>query len=621
MPLSELVQKGIEALGYEVATPVQAAVFEVARAGQDLMVQSKTGTGKTTAFGLPVVETVAAGGDKPQALLLCPTRELAKQVAAELAKLGGPKGLRMLPVYGGTAMTPQLNQLKAGVDIIVGTPGRVLDHLRRGSFKADDVKMVVLDEADEMLSMGFWDEVTAILDQLPSSRQTLLFSATLPDEIRRTALTYMKSPEMIDISQDELTVEGITNYYYEASEHLPKPRNLLYILEMERPESAIIFCNTRDDVSIVAAFLRRVGHHALALSGELSQKERERVMGRMKRGDLKFLVATDIAARGIDISDLSHVFLYALPNFTEVYLHRVGRTGRAGKKGFAISLVGGRDEITFTELERKYGVEFHKKELPEEGEIQARQAERIAGELMEKARETEITSFLGVAEHLKASPSGHEVLGFLLKFYFSALEDERREGPVEFGQDDREGGRRERSPRGERRSRRSRRDDGRGESRGRGTRRRDEAEETTIEGDAMHAEAEDASQSAKRARRSRKPDRAEPAELQARPEAGEADSIEKPAPKKPVKRATPVVKMDRIFINRGQSDGYEEADIKAFLSELADVAPERIHRVQLRRTLCFVDLHPGDAASVLKAAEAGCVREERPVIIESARLR
>src|SRR5688572_22119026 len=427
MPLSPEARAGLKALGYELATPVQAATFGPAMEARDLMVQSKTGTGKTTAFGLPLIERVMIGEglQDPQALILCPTRELAIQVAEELAELGDPKGVRVLPIYGGAPMGPQLKSLKAGCDVVAGTPGRVLDHIRRRTLRLVHVHIAVLDEADEMLSMGFWDEVTAILDQLPAQRQTFLFSATLPDEIRKTAKSYMRDPINIDISRDELTVEGITNIAYETDDRLPKPRNLLYLLEVERPESAIIFCNTRDDTNTVANFLRRQGFHAYALSGDLAQKDRERIMNRMKRGDLQYLVATDVAARGIDISDLSHVILYSLPEFTEVYVHRVGRTGRIGKKGTAISLVGGRDEMTFTELKRKFGIQFEVRKLPDHQEVTKLHAQRVAGELLKKAREVEITSFLPLAERLKDVEGGTEVIGYLLKSYYSALEEER----------------------------------------------------------------------------------------------------------------------------------------------------------------------------------------------------
>ena len=276
-----------------------------------------------------------------------------------------------------------------------------------------------------MLSMGFWEDVTAILDKVPAKKQMLLFSATLPDAIRKTALSQMREPVTIDISRDELTVEGITNIFYETNERLPKPRNLLYLLEVERPENAIIFCNTRDDTSTVAAFLRRQGLNALALSGELSQRDREIVMGRMKRGALKYLVATDIAARGIDISDLSHVVNYSLPEFTEVYIHRIGRTGRVGKKGTAIALVSGRDEITLTALRNTFHIDFEKRVLPESSEITKLQAARVVSELVKEAREVEITGALPLAERLIEAEGAAEVVAFLLKGYFAELEEAR----------------------------------------------------------------------------------------------------------------------------------------------------------------------------------------------------
>jgi ATP-dependent RNA helicase DeaD len=431
MPLAPEVQEGLRCLGYEFATPVQAATYDIAISGKDLMVQSKTGTGKTTAFGLPLVERIEMQrGVEPQALILCPTRELAGQVCEELTQLGDPKGVRVLSVYGGTPMAPQLKCLKDGCEVVVGTPGRVLDHVRRRTLRLDSVRTMVLDEADEMLSMGFWDEVTAILDQLPKERQMLLFSATLPDEIRRTAQAYMRDAETINVSRDEMTVEGIRNLFYQAKPKLPKPRNLLYILEMEAPDNAIIFCNTRDDASVVAAFLRRQGLHALALSGEHAQKDRERIMKRMKSGELKYLVATDVAARGIDISDLSHVVNYSLPDFIEVYVHRVGRTGRIGKSGTAVSLVGGRDEMSFTELKRRFGIEFEMRELPSEDEVLEKQAQRVARELLEASRDVEITSCLALARRLQHQEGLPEILALFLKKHFLELESDRSEAPA-----------------------------------------------------------------------------------------------------------------------------------------------------------------------------------------------
>jgi ATP-dependent RNA helicase DeaD len=582
MPLSPEVQAGIRALGYELATPVQAAVFEHAMAGKDLMVQSKTGTGKTTAFGLPLVECIEVDDQRtdPQALVLCPTRELAMQVAEELAELGDPKGVRVLPIYGGAPMGPQLKSLKAGCDVIVGTPGRVLDHIRRRTLRLVHAHMAVLDEADEMLSMGFWEDVTAILSHLPAAKQTLLFSATLPDQIRRTALSQMREPMNIDISRDELTVEGILNVSYEVDDRLPKPRNLMYVLEVERPENAIIFVNTRDDAAMLSAFFRRQGFHALALTGELAQRDREKVMRRMKTGELQFLVATDIAARGIDISDLSHVVNYALPDFTEVYLHRVGRTGRIGKKGVAISLVSGRDEVTYTQLQRQFGVKFEKRTLPEFAEIQKAQAQRVAAELAKLARDTEITSFLTLAEELKSTEQGTEVIAFLLKRHFSQLEDERAKEPVEL--------------RG--------RDDGK-----RGGRHEDEEAESYADAVAsIDGDGDDG----KRKKRKKK-DR----ERRRRDEGEERSAPAEEAP-------PPVDGRVRLFVSRGSNDEYSEDMIRALVLEAAGQgSADDVGRIQLRRTHAFVEVTTEVAHAASEAASKGVEREEKPVTIELARTR
>lgn len=588
MPLSDEALAGVQALGYEFATPVQAAVFERVLAGGDFMVQAKTGTGKTTAFGLPVVEKIRIdGATDPQALVLCPTRELAVQVAEEIAELGDPKGVRVLPIYGGAPMAPQLKSLKAGTDVVVGTPGRVLDHIRRRTLRLVHAHIAVLDEADEMLSMGFWEDVTEILRQLPDERQTLLFSATLPDQIRKTALACMKDPDLIDISRDELTVEGIKNVSYESDPRLPKPRNLLYLLEVERPENAVIFCNTRDDCSILAAFLRRQGLHALALSGELVQKDREKVMRRMKAGDLKYLVATDIAARGIDISDLSHVVNYSLPDFTEVYLHRVGRTGRAGKKGTAISLVSGRDEMTYTELQRSFGIVFEERTLPDFEQINRLQAERVAAELLQVARDTEITSFIRLADHLKQTEAGTEVIAYLLKQHFAALEEERAKAPVELTTraDDEERPKKEKEKK-RKKKKRDRDDDG------------------------PVARSEPDDEPPRRRRKEAPVDEVELAEEPAGPPPG--PPLVEPHP---AERA-------RLFINRGSTDEYDEAMVAQLVIDAAGGgAVDDVSRIQLRKTHAFVEVTPELADAAVAGAARGIEREEKPVAIERARTR
>lgn len=578
MPLSAETRAGLAALGYERATPVQAAVYAPAMSGKDLVVQSKTGTGKTTAFGLPLIERIRADDAlvDPQALILCPTRELALQVAEELAELGDPKGVRIMTIYGGTPMHPQLQGLKAGCDVIVGTPGRVLDHIRRRTLRLVHVHMAVLDEADEMLSMGFWDEVTAILDQLPNERQTFLFSATLPDQIRRAAAKYLKEPEPIDISRDELTVEGIENVYYERDDKLPKPRNLLYLLEVERPETAIIFCNTRDDASVVASFLRRQGLNALTLSGEFGQKDRERIMGRMKRGDLQYLVATDIAARGIDISDLSHVINYSLPDYTEVYIHRVGRTGRIGKSGTAVSLVSGRDEMTFTQLKRQFGIDWKKRVLPERDQILKLQAERVGAELVKRARDVEITSFLHLADYLAKTEGSHEAIAFLLKRHFEAVEQQREAEARE--EDERQRKNMER----------------------RVQRVVEEPEAPPPAKPAPEAPRNEEEGHEKRRRR-RGRDRDEDGE----------GAVPLPALPDHV----------RLFVNRGKLHGFDDDKMRAFVGSLSGGDWPESARMVLRRTHSFVELPEAMAGVVVAASERGLEHDERPVTIERARTR
>src|SRR6476469_7154163 len=364
LPLSEELRKGIAERGYTAPTPVQAAVLGPILAGRDLICRSKTGTGKTAAFGIPLLERIPAGTRKASALVLCNTRELALQVAQEIEALGKHQDLRVVAIYGGAAMGAQTDALIEGAEVIVGTPGRVYGHIRRGNLKLDSTRIAVLDEADEMLSAGFYEEVTRILDKLPNDRQTLLFSATVPPDIEHLAQKYLREPETILLSGDVFTVEHIHNVLHHLVDQYPKPRNLLYLIEREDPEAAIVFCNLRTDTELVANVLNRNGFDAEMLNGDLPQKERERVMAQVKRGEVRFMVATDIAARGIDISDLSHVINYSLPEDPAVYLHRVGRTGRIGKKGTALNLTSGREMTTLTTLEKKFNVVFERKPMP-----------------------------------------------------------------------------------------------------------------------------------------------------------------------------------------------------------------------------------------------------------------
>jgi len=359
------VKLALDEMGYFTPTAVQTAVYKPVSEGKDLLVQSRTGTGKTTAFGLPTISKLIPTHRAPQALILAPTRELALQVSRELTQLGKHRGILVEPIYGGAPIGKQIKALRDGVHIIVGTPGRVLDHIGRRTLDCSTVQTFILDECDEMLSMGFLEDIERVVSHLPDKKQTLLFSATMPDEVTRYARRHMRVPEQISLSRDGISVNEIHHAYYIVS-GIARSRDLLKIIFAENPESAIIFCNTRDETTMVARFLQKQGLDAEPLSSDLAQNDRERVMGRMKQHSLRFLCATDVAARGIDISNLSHVINYSVPESPEIYVHRTGRTGRAGKKGTALSLVGPRELGNFRYVRLQFGIKPEERLLPKD---------------------------------------------------------------------------------------------------------------------------------------------------------------------------------------------------------------------------------------------------------------
>jgi ATP-dependent RNA helicase DeaD len=321
--LPENLLAGIRDLGWQEPMPVQVQVVPKMRQGRDLIVQARTGSGKTGAFGIPILLALDPSRPEPQALVMAPTRELAHQVCSEIEAMGRHLGVRALAVYGGVGYGPQLEALRAGVHVLVGTPGRMLDHLNAGRISFSAVRVVVLDEADELLSLGFWPDMKEIRSFLPARRQSCLFSATIPEKVLALSRAFLQDPEFVSLVEGHSSPTEIEHFYYLTTAQ-EKEKNLARILEYEEPESAIIFCNTKDDVRYVTAFLQRCGFDADQISGDLSQAARERAMARIKAGELRFLVATDVAARGIDISDLSHVIGFAAPDSPEVYLHRTG---------------------------------------------------------------------------------------------------------------------------------------------------------------------------------------------------------------------------------------------------------------------------------------------------------
>ena len=417
-PLSPELIQGIQEKGYTVATGVQAATIEPAVAGKDLVVRSKTGTGKTAAFCIPMIERIEAGAREPRAIVLAPTRELARQVAQECSDLAKYKDIRVTVIYGGVGFGSQEAALQEGTEIIVGTPGRLLDHIRRGNLDLSKCQFAALDEADEMLGMGFFEDVTKILDQTPDSRQCLFFSATVDKRVRSLIHRYAKEPLDIRLSTDTDKVEGITHILYETTPDFHKARALLAILDQEEPQTAIIFCNTREDTATVATYLARQGLDAELISGELPQNKREQVMNRVKNGETQFLVATDVAARGIDISHLSHVVNYSLPADPAVYMHRTGRTGRIGKKGIAISLAGGADLGTRDTLEKQYEIGFEFKKLPTADEAAKARVERQAKAIKDAMRTMAFEGYIGTVRELKKRPDGDMVLAAALRAFF-----------------------------------------------------------------------------------------------------------------------------------------------------------------------------------------------------------
>ncbi|MGB5192854.1 MAG: DEAD/DEAH box helicase [Polyangiales bacterium] len=376
--LSKEVLTALKDMGWDTPTPVQRDSYPLAIAGHDIIVQSRTGTGKTGAFGIPLVDKLITEEGDEQALVLAPTRELALQSAAEIEKLGAYRNIDTVAVYGGASMDRQVRALEKGARVISGTPGRVLDHLKRGTMDASKLRFLVLDEADEMLSMGFAKELHAIIERLPKKRQTLLFSATVDRAIKRVAEKHMHDPQFLGLSGDHVGALGIEHFVYMVS-GVGRVANLITVLETEDPESALIFCNTKAETEEVSAALQRAGFNAEWLNGDRPQKEREEVLDRVRREEIRFLVATDVAARGIDVSHLTHVINFSLPENVEQYVHRTGRTGRAGRTGTAITLVGPTELGILYYLRLQYRIFPVERTLPSEGEQRTRQeADRIA---------------------------------------------------------------------------------------------------------------------------------------------------------------------------------------------------------------------------------------------------
>ena len=387
----ELVQT-VTDLGYEMPTPIQAGTIPLLLAGRDVLGQAQTGTGKTAAFALPMLHALDPASADVQGLVVAPTRELANQVATAIYGYGQQCDVRVLPVYGGQSYSRQINRLRRGVDIVVGTPGRMLDLINKDVLDLSGVRFLVLDEADEMLSMGFVDDIKAILSQTPETRQTALFSATLPAPIRHLADQYMHAPEAVTVNPKQLTVANTEQRYYVVRES-DKLAALTRLLETETITSVLVFARTRAGAAELAEALFERGFQAEALHGELRQQARETILGRFRRGQITILVATDVAARGLDIEDISHVVNYDLPFDTEYYVHRIGRTGRAGKAGTAITLVTPKERWRVRRIEKFTHSSIAPARLPTAPQVLNRRDERfmdrLTGQLVQGELERE----------------------------------------------------------------------------------------------------------------------------------------------------------------------------------------------------------------------------------------
>lgn len=490
LPLTEPVKRAIAEIGWENPTPVQLESYGPAIEGKDLLVQARTGTGKTAGFGIPIVDRLVSDEPGVQALILAPTRELALQSSREIERIGAHRHLRTVAIYGGAPMDPQVRALDDGAQIVSGTPGRVLDHLRRGTLDSSGLKVLVLDEADEMLSMGFARELHAILELLPEDKQVLLYSATVDDPIKRVAERHMKEPVEIELSSDAIGALGVDHFTFMVSGKA-RARDLIKIIEVENPESAIVFCNTKADTEQVASVLQQAGFNAAWLNGDLPQSEREKVMGRTRAGEVRFLVATDVAARGIDISHLTHVINYELPSHLEQYVHRTGRTGRAGRTGTALSLVAPQELGQLYYLRLTYKIFPVERSLPTSGEEQTRRELDRIELLAESVGQRVPEQDLALAKRLLTHPDAEDIIGGLLAQFFGHLDEpdeeaaaarrERKPAPVEEEVEaapKRERPRQQRqSENGERRPRHRNRDDEEGERRSRRRDRDDEEDE------------------------------------------------------------------------------------------------------------------------------------------------
>lgn len=564
----ELVQ-AVAALGYEEPTPIQEMVIPVLLNGQDVIGQAQTGTGKTAAFALPILNQLSPEIDGIQSLILAPTRELAQQVAQAITEYGQKSDVTVLAVYGGQAYDRQIRMLRRGVDIVVGTPGRLIDLMKRSVLDLSHVQTLVLDEADEMLSMGFIEDIETILQATPAERQTALFSATLPAEIRRLANKYMRDPQSATIQRKEMTVAAIEQRYYLVNER-DKSAALTRLFEVEEIVSALIFVRTRMSAGRLANELTVRGFAAEAIHGDLSQDARDQVLNRFRRNQITVLVATDVAARGLDIDDISHVFNYDLPLDAETYVHRVGRTGRAGRSGVALSLVTPNEEWRMKRIEKYVKQEIALTPLPSVEEILAKREAQLIEQMTiwlrrgRYRRESEL-----VAELIEAGHEPWQVAAAALKI---ARAEEKQRPIAEIGE----------VTRG-----RDRGDRQKGRQRSRGRERRSDGH------DGRRSERFSEHRGPRRERDSRS------------------------ARSRQVGRQSHEEGMVRLSLNAGKSHGIRPNDIVGTIAFHADIPGKTIGAIHIQQEHTFVDVPEQFVQQVLENGNRFRIREREVTVVRA----
>ncbi|MEW6109176.1 MAG: DEAD/DEAH box helicase [Nitrospirota bacterium] len=420
LDLSSALLKAVREMGFEEPTPIQKLTIPHALEGRDIIGQAQTGTGKTASFGIPIVEKDFSG-KKPYALVIVPTRELAIQVSEELGLLSKHKNFSVLTVYGGSSIERQIKALRKGTDVVVGTPGRIIDHLMRGTMTVDNVSIVVLDEADEMLDMGFIGDIEKILGMVPEQRQTMLYSATMPPEIIKIAKRHMCDPLKIAINVKDIIAPEIKQVFYEVRER-DKIEVLTRLLDVEAPELSLIFCHTKREVDEVSARLQQLGYNAGALHGDFTQSHREDIMGKFRKGGIDILVATDVAGRGIDIENISHVINFSIPQNPEGYIHRIGRTGRAGRAGIAVTFVTPREYRQLQMIERIARTKLSRREIPSAAEVKKARHGLIREDLSEMIDKGKHKPYLTVVKEIAETLDIEEIAAAALSIAFGNME-------------------------------------------------------------------------------------------------------------------------------------------------------------------------------------------------------